>query len=283
MIRTTRVLHTSLESKETAPQPSQQQVPAQAEVSFPNFIDARSQAQSLHQMRAYITGSPQVQQHDSRVAMLKRSAVTKPAVQMREVVEAYADRKKSPIDNMSTSTPSQMATDSAQNQPILFQFKRTSGRRNKRANWNQKQINQNERLFARRALRQERYAREQLAEKNVPPKTTPISGAPVKVGGHGDGYSQTWHHDGMDIVFSSGHGYRENHHKQGEPPSLNIKELGSMNEIELAILTHLFGVGGIPKLGESGEREISVGAPVTYRFKRFAENKIGVGTYFRPD
>ena len=154
-------------------------------------------------------------------------------------------------------------------------------RRNKRANWNQKQIDQNERLFRRRAERQERYRIEREREEAA---RFPAGPSSTKGKSTDDDYRQTWDVNGVEVVFSSGHGYRENHHKANKPPSLNIKELGSMNEIELAILRHLFGAGGIPGVGETGERRITVGGQaVEYRFGVISETKIGIGTYYRPD
>lgn len=99
-----------------------------------------------------------------------------------------------------------------------------------------------------------------------------------------DGYRRTWTVGTMQYFFSSGHGYRVNHHKPSETPSKDITQLGTMDEVELAILRHITGVGGIPAVGESGERAITVGGQaVEYRFKRFAPTKMGIGTYYRPD
>ncbi|WP_431262503.1 hypothetical protein ACQ859_20480 [Roseateles chitinivorans] len=102
--------------------------------------------------------------------------------------------------------------------------------------------------------------------------------------GSGDGFRQTWTVGSISFIFSSGHGYRVNHHKPNVAPSKDITQLGSMNEIELAILRHIHGAGGIPAVGENGTRAITVaGEAVEYRFSRFDEGKMGIGTYYRPD
>lgn len=121
-------------------------------------------------------------------------------------------------------------------------------------------------------------------EPQEAPQAVVLPTGPGPTSGSGDGYRQTWTVGTIDYLFSSGHGYRANHHKSGEPPSKDITALGSMNEIELAILRHITGPGGIPAVGESGTRPITVsGEAVEYRFKRFSDTKMGIGTYYRPD
>lgn len=116
------------------------------------------------------------------------------------------------------------------------------------------------------------------------PQAVVLPTEPGPKSGSGDGYRQTWTVGTIDYLFSSGHGYRVNHHKSGEPPSKDITALGTMNEIELAILRDITGPGGIPAVGESGTRPITVsGQVVEYRFKRFSDTKMGIGTYYRPD
>ncbi|UXH76783.1 hypothetical protein [Roseateles amylovorans] len=113
---------------------------------------------------------------------------------------------------------------------------------------------------------------------------TVIPTAPREVSGAGDGYRQIWEVGTISFIFSSGHGYRPNHHKANQPPSKDITQLGTMNEVELAILRHIHGAGGIPDEGASGTREITVsGEKVEYRFARFTADKMGIGTYYRPD
>ncbi len=124
------------------------------------------------------------------------------------------------------------------------------------------------------------------AEDNGKAKAEAVSlpNAPASASGSGDGFRQNWVMGGITYVFSSGHGYRPNHHKSGQPPSKNITELGTMNEIELAILADFNGSGGMPEVGKSGTRPIVVsGEAVEYRFSRFAADRIGIGTYYRPD
>src|SRR5206468_1915168 len=68
------------------------------------------------------------------------------------------------------------------------------------------------------------------------PQAVVLPDAPLSQSGRDDGFRQTWKVGTIEYLFSSGHGYRANHHKPSEPPSKNIMELGSMNEIERAIL-----------------------------------------------
>lgn len=116
------------------------------------------------------------------------------------------------------------------------------------------------------------------------PQAVVLPTEPGAKSGSGDGYRQTWTAGTLNYLFSSGHGYRANHHKPGEEPSKDITALGSVNEIELAILRDITGPGGIPGVGESGTRLITVsGEAVEYRFKRFSGTQMGIGTYYRPD
>lgn len=128
------------------------------------------------------------------------------------------------------------------------------------------------------------YWGEEAEAEEEAPQAVVLPTEPGAKSGSDDGYRQTWTVGTIDYLFSSGHGYRANHHKAGEPPSKDITALGSMNEIELAILRHITGPGGIPALGESGTRPITVsGEAVEYRFRRFSDTKVGIGTYYRPD
>jgi len=164
--------------------------------------------------------------------------------------------------NLPAPTPLQPGSD-------LIQA-RKSRRRGRGRQLNPKQKQQRQRLFDRR----ERRWREEQAR---PPE------APSSTDGRGDGYRQTWTKRGIQFVFSSGHGYRVNHHPSGMAPSEDITELGSMDYIEKAILRDLLAEGGLPAIGVSGTRPIEVsGKPVEYRFKRFAVDKVGIGTYYRP-
>jgi hypothetical protein len=122
------------------------------------------------------------------------------------------------------------------------------------------------------------------SEKVYWPASVALPSEPTSVNGNGDGYRQIWTVGAIQYIFSSGHGYRPNHHPPNQDPSLDITALGSMNDIELAILAHIVGPGGIPAVGVSGTRPITfAGEPVEYRFKRFSPDKMGIGTYYRPD
>lgn len=98
-----------------------------------------------------------------------------------------------------------------------------------------------------------------------------------------DDYRQTWTYDGISYAFSSGHGWRPNHHPSGEAPGPDIQQVAEMDVIELAILQDFVSGAGVPKEGAQGERSIKVnGSDVSYRYKRFNASTVGVGTYFMP-
>jgi hypothetical protein len=94
-----------------------------------------------------------------------------------------------------------------------------------------------------------------------------------------DGYRQTWQHGGIDYLFSSGHGYRQQH----RPGGPDITVLDTMNNIETAILADLVTFAPAAALQDSGERPVTVGGQaVHYRYRKFAAAKVGIGTYFLP-
>jgi hypothetical protein len=99
-----------------------------------------------------------------------------------------------------------------------------------------------------------------------------------------DGYTQTWTHPTTGdhrYSVSSGHGYRAEHRKDGP----DITRLASRHEIETSIIEHLSDQmrQGLVPLHHEGEHQVSVaGQNVHYRFKRYANDRTGVGTYFLP-
>ena len=99
-----------------------------------------------------------------------------------------------------------------------------------------------------------------------------------------DGYTQTWTHPTTGdhrYSVSSGHGYRAEHRKDGP----DITQLASRHEIETAIIEHLSDKmrQGLVPLHHEDEHQVPVGGQnVHYRFKRYAADRTGVGTYFLP-
>jgi hypothetical protein len=128
------------------------------------------------------------------------------------------------------------------------------------------------------------WGEEAEAEDEAPVVDIPAEPSSTKGVPETDGFHRFWAIGDLTYDFSSGHGYRVNHHKKNQPPSKNIRELGSMTEVERAILAHILGPGGIPEVGKGGTRAITVGGqPVEYRCNRFSVDKMGIGTYYRPD
>ena len=94
-----------------------------------------------------------------------------------------------------------------------------------------------------------------------------------------ESYRQTWLVGEVRYIVSSGHGYRPEH-KKGGP---DVTKVGTMNEIERAILADISSiVAGLPK-GNSDERSVTVSnQKVNYRFKKIDDKRVGIGTYFIP-
>jgi hypothetical protein len=92
-------------------------------------------------------------------------------------------------------------------------------------------------------------------------------------------YRQTWVVGEVSYIVSSGHGYRAEH-KPGGP---DVTAVGTMNEIERAILADISSIVASLDVGKTGERPVSVnGQTVHYRYKKFAAKSVGIGTYFLP-